>query len=1357
MSEEQPKSSFSMPRARRAVLTVVLAVFGAWLALNFGRLTASQHGVTPFLLGLLFALLAIARPKPVSAPAGFGGGGIGTALTAVIGLAAMVGGIALRVHQFEWLGLLAVFYAALRWALPQSFRKDLLLGMVLLYWIHPLPSQVFGPLQIGMQRLSVIGAEWLLHVMGVGAWGDGLVIRTATRVFGVPEACSGMKTAVTVILCAVGAGTLMRLRWFEVLALTVGGVIQVAGLNMARIAGMVRYGADLAPDWGDKFLHDTMGLFLLAAVVLIQVESVLWRKWKERRERKRKLAEEDDAIGEPEDRRRKFPAFWRWMLRWGALTGTTAAVAAVAAFGYFRSRPERRAELIREVAAGLARTDPANAERAIRAALHRVPLAEAVRLELINILLTREKYEEALREIRAQPRAGRDIPLQVAEARALFGLGRKEEAAAIVNAIRDPGETMPAVSMLKAEFAAVNDQPAEVARHLSSVHAMRAVGFEARIRELFPYLARRNLWSLIAKVDSSWPYRRPVHALIAVTARLKINDVNGAAETMRRALAQWPQEVVLLDPLLNLARLRPGTEWETWFAETLLAGIGRMSALELVHMVEGCFLLGRPDLAWLALRRLETVAPDDPMLNLAPAEYGAGWFVFRMAHLKMAAAQTLQSVNLAPFARLTWNVPPWRELWRRVPRGEALAGGLPPEDRRRYLESTLASLERLEAARPDDLRLAGLFPRVLADLGRWEEAHRRVDRMERAGGVHQEAARLQRAALYRRQGEWGLVYETLRPLFEKDAAVPALPQWLEMADALSALRQGAYAMAMLDEARAIYGEPDELRGRLAAIWAGFGFPEEALFHLNRMAAPPDPRMRVQLLLATGRYREAVRQAAGAGLPDISGMTFRRQTELLPPAEAALRWMGGAIKEEDIAAEIRQRMEEAANERSSFFAEMARRQAEWLRQRGGGHTGQAAFWDGAGRDARERAIARLEWALLEGAAGRMDKAREAVGGAVALLPRSGAARRVQIAVAEGAPDVVRAAYEACPADPEIWLAWVAVRCKAPDGPQWAAAEIKAAVAQDARSAGTLVRAGDYLLRQGLVEAASAAARAAIRNGQGLLAAYVLGIRCALASGDRAWALACATEGASLAVEPAAFQRILVRLKSEDGRVDGDMISALQGLMTRFPDETQWAERLGDAYFRQGRTDDALKTLAAAIEQGGVQKVNPNTLSLAAEAARLEGRNEQAIGLLEAAYRLHPEDTTILNNLIYSLAQQAATLPRALELLPKLVEKGPKNFAVFDTAALVCLRAGQLAEAEKHMERALELAQPGEYAWHEVLLNAAEMRMNMGGFDAAKRLVERVRKDSRRTHDVELRALDLLREIQVREQSRRPWGR
>ena len=204
------------------------------------------------------------------------------------------------------------------------------------------------------------------------------------------------------------------------------------------------------------------------------------------------------------------------------------------------------------------------------------------------------------------------------------------------------------------------------------------------------------------------------------------------------------------------------------------------------------------------------------------------------------------------------------------------------------------------------------------------------------------------------------------------------------------------------------------------------------------------------------------------------------------------------------------------------------------------------------------------------------------------------------------------------------------------------------------------------------------------------------------------------------------------------------AALEYLQQRFQGESEWTERLGYVYFQNRDTRRTLELLADTIEQDA-ESVSVQSLLVAAEAARQEDEYDRAVSMLERARALHPDRLSVLNNLVYMLAEKPATVGKAKQLLPELLEKGGDTFAVLDTAAFVFLKAGQLGVARKYMDRALALLDGQEYSALEGQLNAAEILFRLGEYENARNRLRVIQDSPELTPRVDQGARDLLERI------------
>ncbi|MFU8779969.1 MAG: archaeosortase/exosortase family protein [Kiritimatiellia bacterium] len=1340
---------------KKVVIFAAIFLFGVWLTVHWGRVTGDADAVIRFSLGLLFAvLIMLRRKKPEDVRVN-----IPDAVFPVFLAAGTIGallGIIFRVNMLEWAGVLMLLAACFLWVIPRHHRSDFLLAFLVIFWVHPLPGQVFGWMQGGMQRLSVMGSEVILHTLNVRVWGDGIILRTGYQNFLVPDVCSGMRTSVTVFLCALGVGLLLKLKWYETLFFIVLGLAQVLALNITRISFMVGWAPRMPPAWAENFLHDTLGVFLMIGVALIQFEAGVWCWWSRRRAFIKEGIRRKEI--EPKEQASIIPHPLRRLMFASVILAGVALVGFGTFMVFYKSRAFHRKEMIREVAEGLLETDAVSAERAVREALRLFPDDLALMRLHANAMVQLGRFPDGLQILDTITAAGHSLTLEdtILKSWALSREGRLGEARGLIEGLGAAQERIPGVAMLKAEFAAMDGVPSAVSRYI--VFASQSRALLPRIRALFPYLAGHEQWAAIAAADHDAPYREFYEALIALHANQQVDNLSGLMRTMRQTLTAWPLDPRLMGPLFEIAVRRQGGEWEQYFEENLRANLRQLHADALAAAADYCWRLGRPELAWLVYLHLERVSSNDPALLIAPVQFAPGWTEFRRRSLGVPSEDAARTINIRPVLDYLQLLVPVADIRAAIPQyavvtRQAMTSGV----QQRMLEASLAELARRESTGVLRVRMARLYPIVLAQLGRYEEAHARLDRMLVDFPELRADIFMQHAGFYTDQQRWADAYEALQS-YRSEVGMRSLTGALLEISALMNMNMAVGAMERLAQAREIF--PGTVRLDLAdsAIWDVFGFKYQALHALRRTRAGARSAAAVDLLEQTYRHEDAQRLRSSLDLPRRRAIL--EMPMFLPAADLALtpRWPAPPDRLEVDAelAQLRQQRDDSAI--SSFVSGLRSLQIAWFEvvQQDGYENVSAdqidaiiGEWEAVGRSVEERAVAIYQLAMYTARQRDYALAVAALARAAELLPANAAIWRARLAL-EGreSPALVDAALAACPADSEVFLAALVSRVDRLEGDaaRAAIAEMAAHATQedDLFPVETLVRAGTYLLALGWREEVLPFARAVEARAESLLSAHVFVMRCAMMNNDGDRAIGATLRAINLAVDKVPFYRALVDLKIIRRELDTDLLQALEYLQRRQPEDPRWSEALGTLYFERGDLRRALAIFGSVIDED-IRGVQVRTLLLAAEAARLENRIDRAVRILESAHALQPEQPQILNNLVYLLAQRVETLGRARELLPRLLEIGGESFQVLDTASVVAMRAGDLEQAEKWMEQAIDLLNMDEYAAHEVRLNLAELKIRQGRWDAARSELQVLRQDASRPDYVDQRARLLMRDL------------
>ncbi len=1324
-----------MGRLRKWLPVGALALLVFWAVANAERLSEADEVFIRAVLGALFYLALLLRRKPEETALKIPKALIVACFPVGALLAAV--GLVVPMNMVEWLGVLLLVTGAMMWGLPVRFYRDLVVGTFLLFWIHPLPSQLFNALQDTMQQLSVSGSELFLQGANVPVWADGIVLSTGYQDFLVPEACSGMRTSLTVLYCVLGVGVLLRLRVHTIVVFMVTGLLHVLVFNIARISYMVLWAPKMPREWADTFLHDTLGFFLLVCIILVQAEMGGWVAWRNRRRRIREGIRNGEL--ERPDKASIVPGSIRKL---GYIALILAAIAAPVGVGFFvreRLESSHRGEMLRRVVEGFVATDLSRANGCIEEALVFLPGDRRLLVRSCYVDVLSGRYLAALAKFDELGVETLGIDEQAMRAWALMRLGRVPEARAVLGRLPASANNRPGVAMLRAEFGAMDQEPIVVAEYVR--HAARSYLMVPRIRALLPFLARHEQWDTIAAVDSPRPFSNPLAALVTVRAHLLTQNYSAASRVLLSALETWPDDMQFQWAIHEFARRRGG-EWVELFAAQAERNIEMLNPDELARTAERALGLGRADVAWRMYLWLLQLDDAHPMLHYLPARYGAMWLNFQHERLEVSAS-TGAILSIGPVLSMLDRVQPFASFAGQIPLYELLSGAGADERSGLLRKAAEAFKQRMDAG-----RLAVLdqftYVRTLSMLQEWDEAHDILDQIAEGNPQLASMVLLQHATLYFERGERQACYEALREYDEAGGARLLFAEMMQIAS-MGGENQAVSAYQHLLEARTLFPGDPRLSRAEAVLWLVYGCPEEAYHKL--MERPDELRSPVgyEALVQTGRLRQARQVGDVLGFNELSA-DYTQPYTLLP----ANRLLVMPRLPEDQEAWARARAtvarERAEKAVSPYIRAVNERTAVWCDAYAGiGDFPARDAWRETGRDLAEQASSLYRLALLHTTVGELEKAHDVLEEAVEMAPDSLPLWRLYVSCAVDRTQAIARASAECPSDPALWALQQSVLV---DKGQldMVAANLKAHIEARDRPIEHLVRVAEYCRRAGRADIAKETADALLLDDLGFMPLLVLGIDAGIGSGDLDFSIRCTLHAIEAADDPLPFFKILVNLKAAAGQVDADLVAALDRLSQSEPDAVRWDEQLGLIYFQTGRMRQALAAFRSVFDRDAAQ-ASQTSMLLAAEAARQENRYAEAVRLLESAYARDPERLVTVNNLVYLLAQRQATLARAQEMLPVLLERAGENAAILDTIAYVYRQIGDLSKAESFSKRAISLVREGSYEKSEVLLNAARIRLAAGDVEDAKMLLEQVRSEGQIPVSVDVEARRLMGSLEL----------
>ncbi len=158
-----------------------------------------------------------------------------------------------------------------------SWFRALLFPLACLFLMIPIPSILYNRIAFPLQLLASEVAATVLAALRVPVLLEGNVIRLPYMMLEVVEACSGLRSLVSLITLAVIYGHLLEPNLFRRAVLVLGAVPVAVLANSQRVAGTGLLGHYWEPEKAQGFFHTFSGLvvFLISLFLLFTLHGTL--------------------------------------------------------------------------------------------------------------------------------------------------------------------------------------------------------------------------------------------------------------------------------------------------------------------------------------------------------------------------------------------------------------------------------------------------------------------------------------------------------------------------------------------------------------------------------------------------------------------------------------------------------------------------------------------------------------------------------------------------------------------------------------------------------------------------------------------------------------------------------------------------------------------------------------------------------------------------------------------------------------------------------------------------------------------------------------------------------------------------
>jgi exosortase len=172
-----------------------------------------------------------------------------------------------------------VTLAGVVWTLGgPPFLRALAFPLFLLVLMVPIPAVIYNQITFPLQIVASKFAEWALDAMNIPVFREGNILDVAGHRLSVIEACSGIRSLLTLSFLSLVYGYFFEKRvWVRVaLFFSVIPAAILANGGRVTITGIL---TAVKPEMAEGFFHEATGIFLFLAdfVILVAIHQVLSR------------------------------------------------------------------------------------------------------------------------------------------------------------------------------------------------------------------------------------------------------------------------------------------------------------------------------------------------------------------------------------------------------------------------------------------------------------------------------------------------------------------------------------------------------------------------------------------------------------------------------------------------------------------------------------------------------------------------------------------------------------------------------------------------------------------------------------------------------------------------------------------------------------------------------------------------------------------------------------------------------------------------------------------------------------------------------------------------------------------------
>jgi exosortase len=218
-------------------------------------------------------LLYVRREEILSAPRRSSAWGLAILLAGLAGSALAVHPI--RNNYFSHVCLVVALFGLVAYLAGWKVIRVAWLPVVYLILAMPLPDTTYEKIALPLQRLAAYSSGVLLKLFGTVIQVDSLRLNVVSRSgahyppLTVEEACSGIRSMMAFVALAVAWAYITDRPWWQRGLLVLAGLPILVACNILRVTLTATMYVIDQPQFGQKFMHEFMGMALLVPALLL--------------------------------------------------------------------------------------------------------------------------------------------------------------------------------------------------------------------------------------------------------------------------------------------------------------------------------------------------------------------------------------------------------------------------------------------------------------------------------------------------------------------------------------------------------------------------------------------------------------------------------------------------------------------------------------------------------------------------------------------------------------------------------------------------------------------------------------------------------------------------------------------------------------------------------------------------------------------------------------------------------------------------------------------------------------------------------------------------------------------------------